>query len=213
MTKANYMFAEKLRVLLTILDEGISGEVKGSPAGELLFLLADLAVQIPSLLRRISEAVPGLKFQERISEGHPSKGEGYEEGIYPTDREQERHLLGDFPVQYDPVEDIHYFYQADPLGNPLQVSIDFGRSSLFSRKDHSLLTQVFNTISEFFELIAVGRIQWPFVRAIESLFKTPKPSDTLKLTKIHGYFNRKNHSKRRVPRNNTPKHNNNQKIE
>jgi hypothetical protein len=158
----------KLSLLKEAMASGFLVRMVGSPLRELNFLIADL-LKLSAESARVNRSEVlnfGVKFEEssQISE------EDYES--LPQSQAT--------AYFFDPVDEVYYLSKSDPLGNPLQIEIPF-EGITFSRKDALHIADGIESISQFFDFLALGRIDFDFLRRISG--KTGKTSRVSQSTK------------------------------
>jgi hypothetical protein len=186
---------ELLELLLELTDVPV--RFSGSLLRPTLHLIGDVLSHLQEFFLFSSQKPiprnPGLKFLEET----PS--DEMETDTFVDDKERALEGLF-FPSlledgEYDPVNDNFYNSQSDPLGNPLQVSINLDENLLLSRRDIVNLANFFEKLQEVFVFLADGRIDFRFIRSIRRLFSRKSPVATKSNHKNVEYFKRK-HKKR-----------------
>jgi len=132
----------KLRTMLECLENGIPFGVTGSPLSSLLSVQSDFL----AILKEVIEENKGERRNPEI------RFEEFQRCLEPTE--------GFLDVE----KQTFYKPSIDPLGNPLQVQIDLGKSFQFTLQDCSLLLQFIEHIEEFFSLLASGKFEGKFIK-------------------------------------------------
>lgn len=184
--KADELY-EKLRLLLEALEHADRVVLKSSPFLDVLGVIGDLLehASLMAVLRRPYQALasPGLKFVEHISVPEPSESEFLNSRIFydPVESKDYYHSPS-YVLDKDPK---YYKYQADPLGNPLQVKISFDPiGQNLSDSDRRSLQAFFEELARVFAMMAAGRMDWQFMRQFNRFFRGISAPEMLK-TKHH----------------------------
>lgn len=151
----------QLRTLLSALNEGDKVEISGSPVSSILEVCGDLI------------ATASLAFAENKGI-YSGRGLIFEDEKVISDFEYQRRLAAnEFDVQnyfWNPVDNTYYLYQADPLGNPKQVKVNFEPSLKFTSSDANKISKFLKDISLIFMSLSLGRIDFAFLRTLHQLF-------------------------------------------
>jgi hypothetical protein len=140
----------KLRCLQECLENGIPFGVTGSPLSSLLAVQSDFLAILKETIKenKAEKRNPELVFEE--SRDCQEEGTGF----LDIDTEEE----------YIPV--------SDPLGNPLQVQIDLGKSYLFTSEEINQLEILIEFLESFFATLSLGQFDQLFIQNLIKFFQT-----------------------------------------
>lgn len=210
----------KLELLVTSLKSNLQIALSGSPLVPTLLLLSDSLALVSQLLfsNKLSslDVNQGLKFVEEVEVPEPvlkahlkRKGLNYKQ----KDQLKQDHIVHKDNAYLDPTEtktvldplmksgkSKQYKFvenQSDPLGNPLQVTIDLGSGPRFQDRDRRQLAQFFEDLSQMFVFLESGVIDWKLLKLLRQFYRPPdlgKQSNAQSLsskTAVYHHFRRK----------------------
>jgi len=149
----------KLNSIQECLESGIPFGVTGHPLSTLLMVQSDFLAILKEVIKenRGEKRNPELVFEEQL------------------DSQDEKRDYLDFET------DKPYKSVSDPLGNPLQMQIDLGKSYLFTTSVKNALLEFIEHLEELFALVSTGLIDEKIFRSLNQVFKTTISSSSFKI--------------------------------
>jgi hypothetical protein len=178
----------QLQTILQAIDEMTHIGITGSPLSAVLALASDII----SLLSDVFLHMP----KERTN----PEPRFVEEIVIKSSK------MIDLPeVFWSPVDEHYYIYKSDPLGNPLQLQVNFKSKLEFKQDDAEVLSDFFDWVAQTLSFLSIGRIHWRFIKSLHNMLSSIKSSNrSIKQTTLdkqkrknrYGYFKRKQRNKR-----------------
>lgn len=193
----------KLRSLVSALETG-TALIHRAPFSSVANLLADIFLSLPSAIFSANlspSKYKGLEFVESMD-----MDDDYQEGdpdeISPKNRVAPRTISKD--IFFDPLsggQGKYYRFLGDPLGNPLQVEIDFPNAVQFCDRDRKTLSQFFEDLAQVLYSLASGVVDWRLIKHLRRFYvpKGPKTQPTPEQKNRQYHYHRRNRETKRAP--------------